>query len=54
MNDKKRLGIGFIGSGFVAGFHLQSLAAVRHADVIATTSPTHQDAEAVAAAVVGV
>ncbi len=50
MYDKKRP---CIGSGIVAGFHLQSLVAVRDADVIATTSPTRQDAEAAAGAVVG-
>ena len=52
MNDKKRLGIGFVGSGFVTGFHLQSLVAVRDADVTAITSPTRQHAEAAAAAAV--
>ena len=53
MNDKKRLGIGFVGSGFVTGFHIQSLVAVRGADVTAITSPTRQHAEA-AATVAGV
>ena len=52
MNDKKRLGIGFVGSGFVTGFHLQSLVAVRDADVTAITSPTRQHAEAAAATAV--
>ncbi len=45
-----RLGIGFIGSGFVTGFHLQSLVAVRDADAVAITSPTRAHAEAAAAA----
>ena len=30
---KDRLGIGFVGSGFVTGFHLQALVGVRDADV---------------------
>ncbi len=45
----RRLGIGFVGSGFVARFHIQSLMAVRDADVTAITSPTRAHAEAAAA-----
>jgi len=44
-----RLGIGFVGSGFVAGFHIRSLVSVRDADVVAITSPTRAHAEAAAA-----
>lgn len=46
---KERLGIGFVGSGFVAQFHIQSLLSVRDADVAAITSPTRAHAEAAAA-----
>ena len=35
----RRLGIGFVGSGFNARFHIQSLVAVRDADVIGVWSP---------------
>ncbi len=43
-----RLGVGLIGSGFNAGFHLQAFRAVRDADVLGIWSPT--DAHAAAAA----
>src|SRR3972149_2730799 len=46
---KDRLGIGFVGSGFVARFHIQSLVGVRDADVVAITSPTRAHAESAAA-----
>ncbi|MBI2914088.1 MAG: Gfo/Idh/MocA family oxidoreductase [Chloroflexi bacterium] len=46
---KERLGIGFAGAGFVARFHIESLLAVRDADVAAVTSPTREHAEAAAA-----
>jgi predicted dehydrogenase len=41
----KRLGIGFVGSGFNARFHLQGLQAVRDVDVLGVWSPnsTHAD-----------
>ena len=32
--SKKRLGIGFIGGGFITRFHIQSLISVRNVDVI--------------------
>ena len=35
----KRLGVGFIGSGFIAKFHLQSWLAVRDADILGVWSP---------------
>jgi predicted dehydrogenase len=44
-----RLGIGFVGSGFVARFHIQSLVSVRDADCVAVTSPTRAHAESAAA-----
>ncbi|OGU07464.1 MAG: dehydrogenase [Gemmatimonadetes bacterium RBG_16_66_8] len=40
-----RLGIGFIGSGFNARFHLQAFAGVRDADVLGVWSPTRANAE---------
>jgi predicted dehydrogenase len=46
---KDRLGIGFVGSGFVTQFHLRGLVAVRDADVAAIASPTREHAEAAAA-----
>lgn len=44
-----RLGIGFVGSGFVARFHIQALVSVRDADVVAIMSPTREHAEEAAA-----
>ena len=41
----RRLGIGFVGSGFVARFHIQSLLGVRDADVAGIFSPTRAHAE---------
>ena len=41
----KRLGIGFIGSGFNARFHLQAFQAVRDADVLGVWSPNKKHAE---------
>ena len=46
---KDRLGIGFVGAGFMAGFHLQALVGVRDADVTAIASPTREHTEAAAA-----
>jgi predicted dehydrogenase len=45
----KRLGIGLIGSGFNARFHLQAFVAVREADVLGVWSPNRQRAEEAAA-----
>lgn len=45
----KRLGIGFIGSGFNARFHMQAFQGVRDADVLAVWSPNHKHAEDTAA-----
>ena len=44
-----RLGIGLIGSGFNAGFHLQAFRAVREADVLGVWSPDPKKASAAAA-----
>jgi predicted dehydrogenase len=49
MAGRKSLGIGFIGSGFVTRFHIQSLVAVRDAEVRGIWSPTVRHAEAAAA-----
>lgn len=46
---KKRLGIGFIGSGFITRFHIQSFIGVRDADVLGVWSPNKQNAESAAA-----
>ena len=45
----KRLGVGFIGSGFVTRFHIRSWAGVRDADVRGVWSPTREHAEEAAA-----
>ncbi len=45
----KRLGVGFIGSGFNSRFHLHAFQAVRDADVRGVWSPTKQHAEETAA-----
>lgn len=45
----KRLGLGFIGSGFITRFHIKSFIAVRNADVRGVWSPNHQRAEEAAA-----
>ena len=44
----KKLGVGFIGSGFVTRFHLQSWVGVSDADVLGVYSPNHEHAEATA------
>jgi hypothetical protein len=44
-----RIGIGLIGSGFNAGFHLQAFRAVREADVRGIWSPDPKKAAAAAA-----
>jgi predicted dehydrogenase len=45
----KRLGIGFIGAGFVTRFHIQSMAGVRDADVAAVCGPTPERTASAAA-----
>jgi predicted dehydrogenase len=47
--DRKRLGVGFIGSGFITRFHIRSWLAVRDADVRGVWSPNRQRAEEAAA-----
>jgi predicted dehydrogenase len=44
-----RLGVGFVGSGFIARFHVQSFRAVREADVRGVWSPHRERAESLAA-----
>ena len=44
-----RLGIGFIGSGFITRFHIQSMVGVREADVLGVWSPNDEHAETAAA-----
>ena len=45
----ERLGIGFVGSGFNARFHIQSFASVRDADVRGVWSPNEKNAASAAA-----
>src|SRR6266540_1861494 len=49
MTASKRLGIGIIGSGFNAKFHLQGFVAVRDADILGVWSPNAKHAEETAA-----
>jgi len=49
MAAARRLGIGFVGAGFVTRFHIRSLVAVRDADVAAVMGPTRRRAEEAAA-----
>ena len=46
--EKKRLGIGFLGGGFISRFHIQSLLGVRDVDVTGVFSKTKQSAEGTA------
>ena len=46
-----RLGVGFIGSGFITRFHIRSWEAVRDADIRGIYSPTRANAEDAAALV---
>ena len=45
----KRLGVGFIGSGFITKFHVQSWVAVRDADIRGIWSPSSAHAAETAA-----
>ena len=47
--SQKPLGIGFIGSGFNAKFHMQGFRAVRDANVLGVWSPNKKNAESAAA-----
>jgi predicted dehydrogenase len=49
MTRPKRLGVGFVGSGFVTRFHIQSWVGVRDADVLGIWSPNQAHAEGAAA-----
>lgn len=49
MTTARRLGIGMIGSGFNARFHLQAFQAVRDADIVGVWSPTAKRAAETAA-----
>ncbi len=49
MTSKQRLGVGFIGSGFITRFHLQSWLGVRDADVLGIWSPNRSRAGETAA-----
>ena len=48
MPRPKRLGIGFIGSGFNARFHMQGWQTIRDADVRGVWSPNKRNAESAA------
>ena len=47
--NKDRIGIGFIGGGFITRFHIQSLISVRNCDVVGVMSRTQASAEESAA-----
>jgi len=47
--SRRRLGVGFIGSGFNARFHIQAWQEVRDADVLGVWSPNRDHAESAAA-----
>jgi len=49
MTASKRLGIGIVGSGFNAKFHLQGFVAVRDADILGVWSPNAKNAAETAA-----
>lgn len=49
MSPAGRLGVGFIGSGFNARFHIQAFSGVRDADVRGIWSPIYRNAAAAAA-----
>ena len=46
--SQKRLGVGFIGSGFNARFHMQAFQTIRDADVLGVWSPNRAHAESAA------
>ncbi len=49
MRNTDRLGVGFVGGGFVARFHIRSWVGVRDADVLGVVSRSRQTAEEAAA-----
>ena len=48
MKPSRRLGVGFIGSGFNARFHMQAFRGVRDADVLGVWSPNKKNAASAA------
>jgi len=48
MDNGKRLGVGFVGSGFITRFHIQSWVAVRDEDILGVWSPNGDNAETAA------
>ena len=44
MKNTNRIGIGFIGGGFITRFHIKSLIGVRDCDVIGVMSKTRSSA----------
>jgi len=48
MGNGKSLGVGFVGSGFISRFHIQSWVAVRDADVLGVWSPNKENAASAA------
>ena len=49
--SKKRLGIGFIGGGFIGQFHIHSWVGVRDADIMGIVDKSGKNAEEAAALV---
>ena len=45
---KDRLGVGFVGAGFIANFHIRSWQGVRHADIVGIVDRTESRARAAA------
>jgi len=43
--EKKRLGVGFVGGGFITGFHTRSWIGVRHADILGIVDPVAERAQ---------
>lgn len=47
--NKKRLGVGFIGAGFITRFHIQSWIGIRDADILGVVSLSMEESEQAAA-----
>ncbi len=47
--EKKRLGVGFVGAGFIANFHIRSWVSIRDADILGIVDKRPQRAEEAAA-----
>ncbi|MFC1607163.1 Gfo/Idh/MocA family protein [Candidatus Latescibacterota bacterium] len=47
--SKERLGVGFIGTGFIGNFHIRSWAGVRHGDILGIVDKKRENAEGAAA-----